>query len=125
MGKEKKDKKDKKEKKEKKDKKEKKEKKEKAKESDDESDGSKSEDDGKDNDNLSWDSEEIKNVIKAVQSFITSKGNNTSGDIFDEVRMHQLAQVFDHKMRLYIVLEALCGSSLDSKKMTEHEKVIE
>merc|ERR1711879_416638 len=47
-----------------------------------------------------------------------------ASDIFEEVRMHQLAQVFDHKLRLYIVFEALCGSSMDTKKVEEHQKVI-
>jgi len=130
--KEKKDKKDKKENKEKKDKKEKKEKKKKEKDSEQESD--ESGDENKNgtpkkgrSDNLEYNDEEAKAVIKSVKSWVEMNGGSKYkvSELFDEVRMHQLSQGFDMKLRLYIVLESLSNGSMDAKVVEEHSKAID
>jgi len=45
-------------------------------------------------------------------------------DFFEEVRMFQLAKVFDHKVRLFIVLASLCGETMDGKAVEKHKKHI-
>merc|ERR1712157_583009 len=96
MGKEKKEKKDKKEKKEKKEKRDKKEKK-------------------RENEEMSWDDDEVPDVVKNVKQFIEDKeGKPPVDDLFEEVRMLQLAKLFDHKVRLFIVMQAVVDV-LDAK----------
>eukprot|EP00425_Heterocapsa_triquetra_P034094 CAMPEP_0195096900 /NCGR_PEP_ID=MMETSP0448-20130528/51818_1 /TAXON_ID=66468 /ORGANISM="Heterocapsa triquestra, Strain CCMP 448" /LENGTH=464 /DNA_ID=CAMNT_0040131347 /DNA_START=149 /DNA_END=1543 /DNA_ORIENTATION=- len=124
--KEKKEKKDKKDKKDKKEKKEKKEKKQKGSD-DDSDDGDKSGDNSadKDDQSLKFDDPETKDVVGAITSLVESKGGKAKAeDIFEEVRMHQLAKLFDHKVRLYIVLVALCGDKMDAKSLATHKKVV-
>jgi len=118
--------KDKKDKKDKKEKKEKKEKKQKGSD-DDSDDGDKSGDNSadKDDQSLKFDDPETKDVVGAITSLVESKGGKAKAeDIFEEVRMHQLAKLFDHKVRLYIVLVALCGDKMDAKSLATHKKVV-
>merc|ERR1711972_748970 len=124
--KEKKEKKSKKEGKEKKEKKEKKAKKTKKEASDDDEDS----DDGKAKgkaDDLEWDSEEVNGVIETMTQFVESKnGKVKAADFFEELRQHQLAKDFDHKVRLYVALAGLMpNGSMDAKAITDHSKAIE
>merc|ERR1712070_905287 len=126
-------KKEKKEKKEKKDKKEKKEKKEKKKKDDSDSDaGSDDEKSAASSDAekevvpLEYDDDEIKSTIKSMADFVESKdGKPPVGAFFEEVRALQVTKVFDDKIRLYAVLEALFGSSMDAKGVSDKSKIIE
>lgn len=129
----KKDKKDKKAKKEKKDKKEKKEKKKKESESDSEQSSAeakparkgKKKDDEDDVQDLEYDDEEIQSVVKVLKEFTQSKGGKpTVDDFFEELRMHQLAKCFDHKVRLFVVLQALCDNTMDAKSMALQKRYI-
>merc|ERR1712066_1132297 len=43
---------------------------------------------------------------------------------FEEVRMQQIAKIFNHKVRMCIVLEALCGQSMDAKGLTEQKRIV-
>merc|ERR1719321_141100 len=46
-------------------------------------------------------------------------------EFIEEVRMFQLAKVFDDKVRLFIVLAALCGETMDGKAVEKYKKHIE
>jgi len=128
--KEKKDKKDKKEKKEKKEKKDKKEKKEKKKKDSDSDAGSGDEKSDasseKDGAPLEFDDDEIKSTIKSMAEFVESKGGKpTVAAFFEEVRALQVTKVFDHKVRLYAVLESLFAGSMDGKGVSDKSKIID
>merc|ERR1712087_364475 len=57
-------------------------------------------------DSLEYDDAEIKDVVSSVRSTVQSQGEQVSvQSVLDEVRDQQLAKGFDHKLRLYIVLE--------------------
>merc|ERR1712070_501658 len=126
-------KKEKKEKKEKKDKKEKKEKKEKKKKDDSDSDaGSDDEKSAASSDAekevvpLEYDDDEIKSTIKSMTDFVESNGGKPPvAAFFEEVRALQVTKVFDHKIRLYAVLESLFGASMDAKGVSDKSKIIE
>jgi len=128
-----KEKKSKKEKKDKKDKKDKKEKKEKKKKDDSDSDAGsdddkseKSSDADKEVVPLEYDDDEIKSTIKSMTEFVESKGGKPSvAAFFEEVRALQVTKVFDHKIRLYAVLESLFGASMDLKGVSDKSKIIE
>jgi len=116
--KEKKEKKEKSEKKDKKDKKDKKEKDDKGSDSDD--------DDDNEVKNLEFDDAETKAVIANLAAFVATKGGKPStADFFEEIRMQQLAKVFDTKVRLYVAFESLCGSTMDAKGVSQYSKQIE
>merc|ERR1712187_376545 len=108
-------------------KKEKKEKKDKTDSSEDEGGDSDSEQDKrKDGENLEWDDEETASVVTTLSSFVSSKGGKPSvADFFEEVRLQQIAKVFDHRMRLYVALEAHCGKTMDAKALGEKQKYVE
>jgi len=73
-----------------------------------------------------FDEDDTKNVIKTLADFVQTKGGKpTSADFFEELRMQQLAKVFDNKVRLFITFEALCGSSMDAKALSQHTKVVD
>jgi len=75
---------------------------------------------------LEFDSETTKSVIKELSDFIEKKGDNPSvSDFFDELRMFQVGKVFDHKVRLYIVLESFFGSNMDAKSLSDQKKHVE
>merc|ERR1712190_474991 len=128
---EKKDKKDKKDKKEKKEKKQKKEKKEKKEKKDNSSDDENGDSDSgkenrKDDENLGWDDDETAAVVSTLSTFVNSKGGKPSvADFFEEVRLQQISKVFDHRMRLSVALEALCGKTVDAKALGEKQKYVE
>merc|ERR1712137_1093905 len=113
--------------KEKKDKKEKKEKKAKKEEADSDADSDASgKGSEKGNENLQYNEEETKEVIKGLQVFYEKNGEKTKmEDLFEEVRLQQLAKLFDHKTRLYIVLGTLCGDSMDAKKLGKVKGYVE
>merc|ERR1712135_168201 len=107
--KEKKDKKEKKEKKEKKDKKEKKEKKAK----------------GRKEEGPEWDDDDVLSTITNLRAFLETKGASVKPDLLlREVRIFQVANDFDDKIRLYIVLEALFGANMDAKSAADSKKFI-
>merc|ERR1711959_233327 len=127
-----KEKKEKKEKEEKKDKKEKKEKKEKKKKADSDEDSAvevngnkKGADSDSDVEELQYNSEELQDVITTLSEFVASKGGEPSvADFFEELRMQQLAKVFDHKVRLYVAIQALFGKSITAKEIPGKTKYL-
>merc|ERR1712139_489487 len=67
---------------------------------------------------LTWDDERTKDVIGVMMDFVDSKqGNPSVADFFEEIRMQQIAKVFDHKVRLYVGLEALFGDAMNAKQI--------
>jgi len=129
--KEKKEKKDKKEKKEKKDKKEK-EKKQKHSSDSEEEDESGSDDDkpkqkakGRKEEGPEWDDDDVLSTITNLRAFLETKGASVKPDLLlREVRIFQVANDFDDKIRLYIVLEALFGANMDAKSAADSKKFI-
>jgi len=76
-------------------------------------------------DGLQYDEAETRNVIKELQTLRAMQGNQRSlDDFFQEVRLQQISKVFDHKSRLYIVLETLCGNTMDAKTLGEVKHVV-
>merc|ERR1712187_789507 len=81
---------------------------------------------GRNGENLEWDDDETAAVVGTLSSFVSSKGGKPSvADFFEEVRLQQISKVFDHKMRLYVALEALCGKTMDAKALGEQKKFVE
>merc|ERR1712048_539541 len=79
----------------------------------------------KDGDDLDYDDQELKDIIKSVEGFFREKNGKPSvDDLFDNVRTQQLAQGFNAKVRLYVVLEALCGTTMDAKSITQQKKYV-
>merc|ERR1711920_1098196 len=111
----------KKERNEKHDKKEKKEKKEKKAKKPDEVD--EVSDEKKEGAALMYGDKEVKALVNTLRSFNTS-GNVSHEDFYEEMRMHQLASCFDHKLRLYITLEVVCGSTMTAKSVMENKNYI-
>merc|ERR1711904_434478 len=115
--------------KEKKDKKEKKEKKKKA-DSDEDSavevnGNKKGADSDSDVEELQYNSEELQDVITTLSEFVASKGGEPSvADFFEELRMQQLAKVFDHKVRLYVAIQALFGTTISVKDIPKKAKYL-
>lgn len=65
-------------------------------------------------------------MIVVLKEFVDSKGGKPSkADFFEELRMQQLAKVFDNKVRLFIAFEVLCGSSMDAKALSGVSELID
>merc|ERR1719453_788354 len=61
-----------------------------------------------------------------MAEFVESKGGKPKVDaFFEEVRALQVTKVFDHKVRLYAVLEALFGSSMDAASVKDKSKLVD
>merc|ERR1712190_273582 len=125
MGKDKKDRRKRKKKKEKKEKKEKEDSDSDKEDSDASGDAKGKKNTKEDGEELEYDDEEVKDVIKTLASFVEGKGGKPSvEDFFEELRMQQLAKIFDTRVRLYIALEALCGTTMDAKALSEMKKYV-
>lgn len=78
-----------------------------------------------DDDSLDWDDKETKRVIASLRNTVNDQGSALRPSSFlEEVRMQPVANVIDMKVRLYIVLEALCGSTMDEKSLGEHKALV-
>merc|ERR1711904_281273 len=74
---------------------------------------------------LQYDSEETQDVIKTLTEFIASKdGQPSVADFFEELRMQQLAKVFDNKVRLYVAIQALFGTTISVKDIPKKAKYL-
>lgn len=74
---------------------------------------------------LTWDDERTKDVIGVMMDFVDSKqGKPSVADFFEEIRMQQIAKVFDHKVRLYVGLEALFGDAMNAKQIVAKKAYI-
>lgn len=63
----------------------------------------------------------IRATISSVKAFIMLKGGIPNAEeFFEEVKNQQLARELCHRTRLYIVLEAICGNSLDAALLRDH-----
>jgi len=62
-----------------------------------------------------------------MKEFIATKGGKAQPeDFFEELRMQQLAKLFDHKLRFYISLAALMpDGTMTAKALGEHKDVLE
>jgi len=70
---------------------------------------------------MEWDDEEVPETVKAFANFIERKGGKPSvEEFFDELRMQQLAKGYDHKVRLFLVLQAL--GTVDAKVASTWKK---
>merc|ERR1711998_370462 len=118
--------------KEKKEKKEKKDKKEKKKKADSDEDSAveangnkKGADSDSDVEELQYNSEELQDVITTLSEFVSSKGGEpTVADFFEELRMQQLAKVFDNKVRFYVAIQALFGKTIPDKEVPKKKKYL-
>merc|ERR1712118_131783 len=72
---------------------------------------------------LKYDSEELKDVITTLSEFVASKGGEPSvADFFEELRMQQLAKVFDNKVRFFVAIKALFGTTISLKEIPKKAK---
>lgn len=70
--------------------------------------------------------DEIKSTIRSLTYFVDSKdGTPTVSGFFEEVRALQVTKVFDHNVRLYVVLEALFRDSMDAKSVRAKTKLLD
>lgn len=73
-----------------------------------------------------YDSNQVSNAIKALKDYVEDEGEClTVEGFFDELRLAQLAEVFDHKVRLYVVLETFLENGLDEQSVLAHKEHIE
>lgn len=85
-----------------------------------------SSDAARDGDVCEIDDDEIASTITSLIDFVDSKhGNPTQDDFFAEVRVLQLAKVFEHKIRLYIVLRVIFRCSMDAKELADKSKLLD
>eukprot|EP00438_Fugacium_kawagutii_P026723 Skav228689 [mRNA] locus=scaffold2247:398083:399186:- [translate_table: standard] len=75
--------------------------------------------------NLKHDEEQTKAVVGVLKEWLAGKTSPKAADFFEELRMQQLSKVFDHKVRLYIAFEALCGEAMDAKAMEGQKKLLD
>merc|ERR1712118_130783 len=74
---------------------------------------------------LKYDSEELQDVIQTLSEFVSSKGGDPSvADFFEELRMQQIAKVFDNKVRLYVAIQALFGKTISDKEIPKKKKYL-
>jgi len=74
---------------------------------------------------LRYDSEETQEVITTLSEFVVSKGDDPSvADFFEELRMQQIAKVFDNKVRFYVAIQALFGKTIPAKEITGKKKYL-
>merc|ERR1712046_232240 len=75
-------------------------------------------DEDSDVEELQYDSDEIQDVIKTLSEFVASTGGNPAVALFlEELRMQQLAKIFDNKVRLYVAIQALFGTTIPAKEI--------
>merc|ERR1712224_126237 len=74
---------------------------------------------------LQYNSDKIQDVIKTLSEFVGSKGGNpTVADFFEELRVQQLANIFDNKMRFYVAIQALFGRTIPIKEIPGKAKYL-
>jgi len=74
---------------------------------------------------LKYDQEETQEVIHTLSEFVSSKGGApTVADFFEELRMQQLAKVFDNKVRFYVAIQALFGETINEKEIPNKKKYL-
>merc|ERR1712136_225538 len=72
-----------------------------------------------------WDDDDVLSTITNLRAFLETKGASVKPDLLlREVRIFQVANDFDDKIRLYIVLEALFGANMDAKSAADSKKFI-
>jgi len=94
---------------------------EEAADSDDSGDG-----DDKEDEAVEYDGEIAQSVISIMKDFVKSKdGKAKPDDFFEELRMQQLAKLFDHKIRFFVALTSLMPEgAMDAKSVGEHKPVL-
>jgi len=84
--------------------------------------------DGKEDkdEDVEYDGEIVKAVIEVMKEFVTSKdGKAKPEDFFEELRMQQLAKLFDHKIRFYIALEGIMpAGAMNKQTITDAKPVL-
>jgi len=74
---------------------------------------------------MMYGSRKIKTVVKTLRNYVEKSGVHMSvDDFFDELRLVQLAEVLDHKMRLYVALEALLGPIFDAHSVVAKKEYL-
>lgn len=64
-------------------------------------------------------------MVSVLKEWLAGQSSPKPADFYEELRMQQLSKVFDHKVRLYIVFEALCGDSMDAKALEGQKKLVD
>jgi len=82
-----------------------------------------------DEDGLHYSEAGFSDVIKDVKVSLSMCADQSVGqcefdDVFQQVRMHQIAKGFDHKTRLLIVMEALFGSAMNAQKLNSEKTLM-
>jgi len=82
--------------------------------------------DDKEDEAVKYDGEIAQAVIGIMKEFVQSKGGKAKpDDFFEELRMQQLAKLFDHKIRFFVALESLMpAGAMDAKGIAEHKEVL-
>merc|ERR1712187_133813 len=88
----------------------------------DESDNEEDAKEKKESEALEYGDKDVESLVNTLRTHL--KSNSNADDLFEEMRMHQLANLFDNKLRLYITLEVVCDSNLDAKSVIENKKYI-
>merc|ERR1712193_480715 len=74
---------------------------------------------------LQYDSDEIQDVIQTLSEFVASTGGNPAVALFlEELRMQQLAKIFDNKVRFYVAIQALFGTTIPEKEIPNKKKYL-
>jgi len=64
-------------------------------------------------------------VINNVkESMAGASGKLSVDDFFEAVRFQQIAKLFDHRVRLYVALEALMEGNMDAKAVNDKKRYI-
>lgn len=66
---------------------------------------------------------QVKALVNKLRAF-NSSGNVSHEEFYEELRMRQLANCLDHKLRLYITLEVLCGSKMNANSVKQNKDSI-
>jgi len=83
--------------------------------------------DGEKEAEVTYDGEIAKAVIGIMKEFVATKGGKVNAeDFFEELRMQQLAKLFDHKIRFYLALSSLMpDGTMTAKSLGEHKEVLD
>jgi len=80
-------------------------------------------DDKKESDVLKYGDKEVETVVSTLRAY-NILGNVSPEELYEEMRMNQLANCFDDRLRLYITLEVVCGGTMNATSVMENKNYI-
>ena len=73
-----------------------------------------------------WETQDIKNVIMRLSNWVKAAGDKMDNDDFlTELRVSQISEGFDNKLRMYITLASLFGADMTDKALKERISCVE